>query len=57
MQIHHTGQGRRESHAVYNRAVTGQSNEFVALGDHVQKAAINLVKRYVTAELKGDEIK
>lgn len=32
VQIHHAGQGRRESHAICDRSVSGQSNEFVTLG-------------------------
>lgn len=39
MQVHHAGQGRRESHAVRDRAVTGQPDELVAFGDVVQEAA------------------
>lgn len=32
VQIHHAGQGRRESHAISDRSVSGQPNEFIALG-------------------------
>lgn len=32
VQIHHAGQGRRESHAISDRSVSGQPNEFITLG-------------------------
>jgi hypothetical protein len=39
MQIHHAGQGRRESHAVRDRTVAQQSDKLVTFSDVVQKAA------------------
>lgn len=32
VQIHHAGQSRRESHAISDRSVSGQPNEFITLG-------------------------
>lgn len=39
VQIHHASQGRRESHAISDRSVSGQPDEFITLGHVVQETA------------------
>jgi len=57
VQIHHAGQGRRESHAVRDRTVAQQSDKLVTFSDVVQKAAnryTNVYNAYNEASTSGN---